>query len=94
VKNTFDQRVLDYIKANPGCTAKELTIHFPVESKTYGRQRAINSAIARLRAAGCVQDVQNRCSQCRAALTRGIPNQPIYAAPTTMCASVALSAAA
>lgn len=77
--NTFDQTVLAFVRERPGTTMPEVAAHYPVESKTYGRQRAVSAAIARLRKRGLLLDCAHRCDHCGAAKTRGQRNVPLYA---------------
>lgn len=77
--NTFDQSVLAFVRERPGTTMPEVAANFPVESKTYGRQRAVSAAIVRLRKRGLIQDCTDRCDHCGAARTRGVRNVPLFA---------------
>jgi len=73
----FIEKILEYIKTHPGVTMPQLAAEFPVENRLYGRQRAVSSAIAYLRAGGKIEDVE-RCSCCGCAKTRGKRNVPLF----------------
>lgn len=69
--------MLTYIKENPGVTSSQLADRYPVEHKTYGRQRFASAAVAQFRRSGWINDVAHRCSQCNGALTRSSRNVPL-----------------
>lgn len=54
-------------------TGIDVANHFPVESKTYGRQQATSTVIAEARRRKLLKDVK-RCDKCGCALTRGNRN--------------------
>ena len=72
----FCLQVLRHILDNPGTTGRDLALAIGPDDALYGRHHAISGAVARLRAAGYLEDCP-RCTACGCAQSRALRNVPL-----------------